>query len=250
MTDRRNEKAGPESDERRPRSAPQLDWGPGEGDRDPGAPPREGTAAEAGGGTEEVLSSQPPGAPGEDLPPEPAPSMPPGGGDARETDTAVVRSEPRAVDEPSAGADGGGSVDRAGAEVADEPAAPPPLDEGASAGSRVADEPSASPEAPAVEAPAPTASRGAGEGASVNVLEVRGMDWRAVRRAVTQPIAGERAERILERMEERLAGGGPLGLAFEEYAAGPDDRAIQVGDRWPLSEVWFIGDLHGDLLAL
>jgi hypothetical protein len=85
---------------------------------------------------------------------------------------------------------------------------------------------------------------------SANVLDVRGLDWGAVADAVANPIHGERAERIIARMEERLAGGGPLGLAFEEYAAGPDDKAVQVGEDWPVGEVWFVGDLHGDLLAL
>jgi hypothetical protein len=99
-------------------------------------------------------------------------------------------------------------------------------------------------------APSPTTSSASAEVPYLNVLEVRGMDWQAVHQAVANPVAGERAERIIARMEERVAAGGPLGLAFEEYAAGPDDRAIQIGERWPLSEVWFIGDLHGDLLAL
>lgn len=85
---------------------------------------------------------------------------------------------------------------------------------------------------------------------SANVLDVRGLDWGAVADAVANAIDGERAERIIARMEERLAGGGPLGLAFEESAAGPDDKAIQVGEDWPVGEVWFVGDLHGDLLAL
>lgn len=84
----------------------------------------------------------------------------------------------------------------------------------------------------------------------LSVLEVRSLDWDAVRDAVANPIGGERAERIVARMEERLAGGGPLGLAFEEYARGPDDRAIQLREDWPVGEVWFVGDLHGDLLAL
>lgn len=122
----------------------------------------------------------------------------------------------------------------------------PPGEAGADAAAPVEDaapEPAETLEAQAVS-PAPT------EEPYLNVLEVRGMDWRAVRDAVANPIGGERAERIIERMEERLAGGGPLGLAFEEYAAGPDDRAIQIGERWPLSEVWFVGDIHGDLLAL
>jgi hypothetical protein len=85
---------------------------------------------------------------------------------------------------------------------------------------------------------------------AASVLDVRELDWDAVRAAVADPPSGERAERIIARMEERLAGRGQLGLAFEEYAAGPADQAIQVGEDWPLNEVWFIGDVHGDLLAL
>ncbi|HEV2736430.1 MAG TPA: metallophosphoesterase family protein [Longimicrobiaceae bacterium] len=101
--------------------------------------------------------------------------------------------------------------------------------------------------APAVPAqPAPAASAPPG----LSVLEVRELDWDAVRSAVASPVSGERAERVIARMEERLAGGGPIGLAFEEYAAGPGDLAIRVGEDWPVGEVWFVGDLHGDLLAL
>jgi hypothetical protein len=105
----------------------------------------------------------------------------------------------------------------------------------------------AEPAAPAASAPpAPAASAPPG----LSVLEVRELDWDAVRAAVASPVSGERAERIIARMEERLAGGGPIGLAFEEYAAGPGDLAIRVGEDWPVGEVWFVGDLHGDLLAL
>ncbi|MEW5927381.1 MAG: metallophosphoesterase [Gemmatimonadota bacterium] len=96
--------------------------------------------------------------------------------------------------------------------------------------------------APAMEAaPAPP---------GLSVVEVRELDWDAVRAAVATPMADERAESIIGRMEERLAGGGPLGLAFEEYAAGPGDLAVRIGEDWPVGEVWFVGDLHGDLLAL
>ena len=116
---------------------------------------------------------------------------------------------------------------------------------GESAAAPPADPPLAEPE-PAPPSPAAPAA----ESASVNVLEVRALDWDAVREAVANPPSGERAEGIIAGMEERLAGGGPLGTAFEEYAAGPGDQAIHVGDDWPVGEVWFVGDLHGDLLAL
>lgn len=105
-------------------------------------------------------------------------------------------------------------------------------------------------EAVASAAPAAAPAEVSSAPAGLSVLEVRGLDWDAVRAAVAAPTSGERAEGIIGRMEERLAGGGPLGLAFEEYAAGPGDLAIRVGEEWPVGEVWFVGDLHGDLLAL
>ncbi|HEU4882671.1 MAG TPA: metallophosphoesterase [Longimicrobium sp.] len=143
-----------------------------------------------------------------------------------------------------------GKAARDGLPPEPEPSEPPGTEDGVQVGAaapvdqhRPAPEESAAP-------PEPVAAPASDEVPYLNVLEVREMDWAAVREAVANPISGERAERIIERMEERLAGGGPLGLAFEEYAAGPDDRAIAVGEKWPLGEVWFVGDVHGDLLAL
>jgi hypothetical protein len=111
-------------------------------------------------------------------------------------------------------------------------------------------EESATPAAePAPPAPEP-AEPSAGDGdASVRIVEVRDLDWEAIRAAVTAPFTDERAESIIGRMEERLAADEPLGLAFEEHAAGRDDRALRVGVD-PGGEVWFVGDVHGDLLAL
>jgi hypothetical protein len=118
------------------------------------------------------------------------------------------------------------------------------------AGEEAAAAPPADPPPPEPEPAPPAPAAPAAESAAVNVLEVRALDWDAIRAAVANPPSGERAERIIAAMEERLAGGGPLGTAFEEYAAGPGDQAIHVGDDWPVGEVWFVGDLHGDLLAL
>jgi hypothetical protein len=129
------------------------------------------------------------------------------------------------------------------------PPAAPPVREDAHA----AEPPSEDAPAPAVEpqpAPEPAAVPAPGAASLVNVLEVRELDWDAIRAAVCNPFPRERAERIIQRMEQRLAGGGPVGLAFEEYADGPDDRAVLIGEDWPVGEVWFMGDLHGDLLAL
>lgn len=187
-------------------------------------------------------------------PPAPDPSTSGDGSDAPSMDSRDA--------EPAASADPIDSIDRAESappEPGDAEATPPEtaLAETTVESVQPAPEPesapaadSAAPARSASPAPAAPPSTGAADGASLNVLEVRSLDWDAVRAAVADPISGERAERVIARMEERLAGGGPIGVAFEEYAAGPADQAIQLRDDWPLSEVWFIGDLHGDLLAL
>jgi hypothetical protein len=140
------------------------------------------------------------------------------------------------LDEPEPSADGAPDAPEP---AHPEAAAPEPVEQGSAP-------PAETPSSDAPAEPAPSAPPPSG----LNVLEVRELDWDAVRSAVANPVSGERAERVIGRMEERLAGGGPLGLAFEEYAAGPADQAVQIGEDWPLGEVWFVGDLHGDLLAL
>ncbi|HEV2146411.1 MAG TPA: metallophosphoesterase [Longimicrobiaceae bacterium] len=135
--------------------------------------------------------------------------------------------------EPAAG---GETPPAEGEEVGERPAGEAaPVEEPASSGAATGEPAAAEP--PPVEPSGP------------RVVEVRALDWAAVRRAVATPFDDARAEAIIGRMEDRLAGGGPLGLAFEEHAEGPDDRAIQVKED-PGEEVWFVGDLHGDLLAL
>jgi hypothetical protein len=172
-----------------------------------------------------------------------APSAEPGAEDAASTETEAEAAPDAPSAEPTAEA--------APDETADAPpepgdaAATPPETALAEAPTEPAEEaPSEPSESPASPAPSAEPSDG------LSVLEVHTLDWDAIRAAVADPISGERAERIIARMEERLAGGGPIGLAFEEYAAGPADRAVQVREDWPVGEVWFVGDLHGDLLAL
>jgi hypothetical protein len=54
---------------------------------------------------------------------------------------------------------------------------------------------------------------------------------------------------IVDGLERRLAAEGGLRLLFDEHRARPDDRVLHVTE---LSDapLWFVGDLHGDLLAL
>lgn len=98
-------------------------------------------------------------------------------------------------------------------------------------------------ETPPAEATQPSSPEAA-------VVDVEDLDWEAVRGAVAEPIAGGRAQGIIQRMEERLARGPSLGLAFDDFRAGPADRVIHVNGDYELGPVWFVGDVHGDLLAL
>lgn len=193
--------------------------------------------------------------------PEPPPLPEPGGTGELPTAAPGVGPGPADAGAPAAGAVEGGAVKGGaieGGEVGPGAALPPEPSPQAPPGTAAA--PSGEPEDEGDDDTEPDASGWVSSGAarsaspaatpSASVLEVRELDWDAVRAAVAHPPSGERAERIIAGMEQRLAGGGPLGLAFEESAAGPGDRAIQVGEAWPLGEVWFIGDVHGDLLAL
>ncbi|CAA9350544.1 MAG: hypothetical protein AVDCRST_MAG68-3583 [uncultured Gemmatimonadetes bacterium] len=160
----------------------------------------------------------------------PSQSRPDGGARGESQSSADAASAERASTEPESGPPAPEAAEQGSA---DTPA--PPADASASSDAAASTHASTQPAAPA---------------SGLNVLEVRELDWDAVRSAVANPPAGEHAERIIARLEERLAGGGPIGLAFEEYAAGPEDQAVQIGEDWPVGEVWFVGDLHGDLLAL
>ncbi|MDF1501710.1 metallophosphoesterase [Roseisolibacter sp. H3M3-2] len=98
--------------------------------------------------------------------------------------------------------------------------------------SRPADPPPAPPAPPIVDVPP--------------VVEVETLDWDALRRAAADAAVRARADAALGACEATLDAGG---LLFDADRASPDDRAVHVRalDDAPL---WFVGDLHGDLLAL
>jgi hypothetical protein len=82
------------------------------------------------------------------------------------------------------------------------------------------------------------------------VVDVTALDWDAVRDAVDAGAVRARMRDTVERLEALLDRDGGPGLLFDDQRADADDRAIHVralDDRAPL---WFVGDLHGDLLAL
>jgi hypothetical protein len=82
------------------------------------------------------------------------------------------------------------------------------------------------------------------------VVDVVDLDWEAVAAAVRPAEVRARARETVERLEAILDLAAGPGLLFDEHRATPDDRAIHVAALDGAAPLWFVGDLHGDLLAL
>jgi hypothetical protein len=82
------------------------------------------------------------------------------------------------------------------------------------------------------------------------VVDVTDLDWDAVRRAADPAPVRARLAAALDRLEALLDREGGPGFLFDADRAGPDDRAVRVAALDDARPLWFVGDLHGDLLAL
>ena len=82
------------------------------------------------------------------------------------------------------------------------------------------------------------------------VIDVEELDWQAVRNAVNPSAVRSRMRAIVEGMETLLDQADGPGMLFDTDRAYAADKAIQVSTINDASPLWFIGDLHGDLLAL
>ena len=82
------------------------------------------------------------------------------------------------------------------------------------------------------------------------VAELEDLDWDAVRAAVAPSAVRARIRRTVDRLEQLLDREGGPGLLFDWDREHPTDRAIRIDALDETAPLWFIGDLHGDLLAL
>ena len=89
----------------------------------------------------------------------------------------------------------------------------------------------------------------AGAPLAASVVEVRELDWQAVRRSVDPLAIAARMRAAVERMESLLDSVGGPGMLFDADRADAADRAIRVSSLEDPSPLWIVGDLHGDLLA-
>jgi len=82
------------------------------------------------------------------------------------------------------------------------------------------------------------------------VVEVRELDWQAIRKAVDAQAIRARMRGAVEQLEALLDRAGGPGMMFDSDRANDADRVIRVSSLDDTSPLWIIGDLHGDLLAL
>jgi hypothetical protein len=82
------------------------------------------------------------------------------------------------------------------------------------------------------------------------VVDVRDLDWAAVRAAVNASAIRARMSTTVAKLETLLDRAGGPGMLFDADRADAADRAIRISAIDDGSPLWIIGDLHGDLLAL
>jgi len=88
------------------------------------------------------------------------------------------------------------------------------------------------------------------EPASLPVVVVRDLDWRAIRKAIEPQAIRARMSVAVERLETLLDSPSGPGMLFDADRGHAADRAIRVCAMDAANPLWIIGDLHGDLLAL
>jgi hypothetical protein len=82
------------------------------------------------------------------------------------------------------------------------------------------------------------------------VVDVTDLDWEAVRAATLASIDRSSLRETVERMESLLDRRTGPGMLFDADRAHAGDRVLRVAGLPAETALWFIGDLHGDLLAL
>ncbi|MBR1237715.1 metallophosphoesterase [Bradyrhizobium sp. AUGA SZCCT0182] len=81
------------------------------------------------------------------------------------------------------------------------------------------------------------------------VVDIEDLDWCALRRLMLGNGVRGRISDIVSKVETFLGTSKRNAMLFDAYRAFPDDKVIRVIDPG-VAPLWFIGDLHGDLLAL
>ena len=106
------------------------------------------------------------------------------------------------------------------------------------------EEPSAAEQEETADGPPPRE-----EPAAPEIVDVRDLDWDAIRAAASPGTIRERLRGAVEVIERSLDDAAGT-MLFDTDRRDAADRAIHVRQLDATRSLWFIGDLHGDLLAL
>ena len=82
------------------------------------------------------------------------------------------------------------------------------------------------------------------------VVEHTALDWDTIRAAVDPAAVRARMQDTVTRLDAMLDNAEGPGLLFDDAREDAEDRAIHIRSLDERAPLWFIGDLHGDLLAL
>lgn len=80
-------------------------------------------------------------------------------------------------------------------------------------------------------------------------VDVHDLDWERIAASVRPGALRARMRTTVERLEALLDSEDGAQLLFDDRRDSTSDRVLNLGDL-PDEPLWFIGDLHGDLLAL
>ena len=81
------------------------------------------------------------------------------------------------------------------------------------------------------------------------VVDVADLDWERIARSVSPGALRARMRETVEQLETMLDSERGLRLLFDEQREDAGDRVLRIAEIDD-APVWFVGDLHGDLLAL
>lgn len=82
------------------------------------------------------------------------------------------------------------------------------------------------------------------------VVDVEVLDWIALRASIESGGVRGRIGEIVSRMEKLIDQPAGTGMLFDSDRACQGDKAIRIAQVKDRNSLWFVGDLHGDLLAL
>jgi hypothetical protein len=100
-----------------------------------------------------------------------------------------------------------------------------------------------------IQLTAPTEAQSAPFPQLLPVIDVHDLDWTRITASMRPGALRARMRSVVEELEDRLDSERGMHMLFDDQRESPTDRALKLAEI-PDVPLWFIGDLHGDLLAL